>query len=96
MYSATNWFRYLLKQTYKEFFSVSIRIPEYAYYQKLYAVAYVILGEEVIYSNKVCSSFAELANLDKVVFKETIHSIIKCKVLKNGNKRNYYSYITRD
>lgn len=30
---------------------------------------------------------------DKVVFKETIHSIIKCKVLKNGNKRNYYSYI---
>ena len=30
---------------------------------------------------------------DKVVFKETILSIIKCKVLKNGNKRNYYSYI---
>lgn len=30
---------------------------------------------------------------DKVVFKESIHSIIKCKVLKNGNKRNYYAHM---
>ena len=67
-------YNYSFKQTYKEFFSISIRIPEYAYYQKLYAVAYVILGEEVIYSNKVCSSFAVLANLDKVVFKDILYT----------------------
>ena len=65
---------YSFKQTYKEFFSISIRMPKYAYYQKLYAVAYVILGEEVIYSNKVCSSFAVLANLDKVVFKDILYT----------------------
>lgn len=30
---------------------------------------------------------------EKVVYKETIHSLIKCKVLKNNIKRNYYSHI---
>ena len=28
----------------------------------------------------------------KVVYKETIHSLIKCKILKNNIKRNFYSY----
>ena len=31
--------------------------------------------------------------VDKVVYKETIHSLVKCKVLKNNIKRNHYSYI---
>lgn len=30
---------------------------------------------------------------NKVIYKETIHSFIKCKVLKNSIKRNYYSHI---
>ena len=51
-------------------FSISIKIPEYAFYQNIYAVAYAIIDDEVIYSNKVSSLYARLANLDKVIIKE--------------------------
>lgn len=48
-------------------YSVSIKIPKYALYQNVYAVAYIETEGVVYYSNKVYSSYAKVANLDKVV-----------------------------
>lgn len=64
---------YSFKHSYNEFFSISIRIPESAFYQNIYAVAYVVVGDEVIYSNKVSSSYAQLADLDKVIIKDILY-----------------------
>ena len=61
---------YEITNSFKENFSVNIKIPESAFYQKIYIVAYVVLNNEIIYSNKVHSSYARLANLDKVIIKD--------------------------
>lgn len=65
-----NLYKYQIKSKLKENFSVSIKIPEYAFYQNIYAVVYVKTENKVIYSNKVCSSYADVANLDKVIIKD--------------------------
>lgn len=51
-------------------YAVNIKIPDYAVYQNIYAVAYVETEGVVYYSNKVYSSYAKLANFDKVVMNE--------------------------
>ena len=64
-----NIYKYKITNEITNNFSFSIKIPEYALYQNIYAVAYAIIDDEVIYSNKVSSSYARLANLDKVIIK---------------------------
>lgn len=65
-------YKYSFSKPSKKIFTIEIKIPEYAYYRNLYAVIYILTSDQVIYSNKVCTSYAKLANLDKVSIKEYI------------------------
>lgn len=69
-----NVYKYKYSNPISKRFSISLKIPEYALYQNIYACSYVIMEDNVFYSNKVYSSYAKLANLDKVVLNDIIFS----------------------
>lgn len=65
-----NTYIYKITNKINKQFAVSIKIPKYAFYQNIYATVYVKTTNEIFYSNKVYTSYADVANLDKVIIKD--------------------------